>query len=356
MKRYSWLCLLLLVAGEAAAAPEPNQVGTTFSTRQCQYLGVDPRETLKAILQNRLELIRFAAYWDEIEPREGAYDFSSLDWQIALAKAKHVPVVLTIGMKAPRWPEFFIPAWLMKDLTPRRGGNIAQDPRLRAATLKFLEAAVRRYREEDSIHYWQVENEPMDRVGDEFWWISPAFVRQEVELVRGLDPRHRPIVLTTVTYPNPWLRHFMYLFIRHDTIDESLTMGDILGVNVYPVVGHRWFMFKTSYYWTTPQERQAYLTSIMKRPKRGNKPVWVTELQAEPWEPGALVYTRPAPPPTGNPAIMQQAMDEMDLLGIHTVLLWGAEYWQFRKARYQDTHWWDAVRHLLQQKQPAWVY
>jgi hypothetical protein len=138
----------------------------------------------------------------------------------------------------------------------------------------------------------------------------------------------------------------MYLFIRHDTIDESLTLGDILGVNVYPVVGHRWF-FTKSYFWTTPEERNAYLSSILNRPARGSKPVWVTELQAEPWEPDQLVYTQREQPPTGDPAIMQQAVQELRALGIDTVLLWGAEYWQYRKARYRDTRWWDAVRRLL---------
>ena len=339
-----WGVILLLVAGEASA--EPVHIGTTFSTKQCRYLGVNAKKTLKEILKIKFDLIRLSAYWDELEAQEGVYDFSGLDWQIAEAVSKQIPIVLTVGMKAPRWPEFFIPPWLLTRLRLPKGGDVSRKAYLRERTLRFLEAVMQHYRDEPMIRYWQVENEPLDRVDPTFWWIGPAFVQQEVELVRRLDPMHRPILLTTVTYPNPLLRKLMHLFMRHDAIDESLRLGDILGVNVYPVVGHRWF-FKKSYYWTTPKERNEYLSSILQRPTRGTKPVWVTELQAEPWEPNQLVYTGQEQPPTGNPALVQQNVQELRALEIQAILLWGAEYWQFRKARYQDSHWWDAVHKLL---------
>ncbi len=322
------------------------RIGTTFSPRQCRYLQVDAPRTLQAILQHPFDLIRIAAYWDDLEPQEGVFDFSSLDWQIAQARAKQVPVVLCVGMKAPRWPEYFIPAWALRQLKLRKGGEVSEHAYLRERTLRYLEAVVTRYREEAIIRYWQVENEPLDRTGPGFWWISPAFLQQEVALVRRLDPAHRPILLTTVTYPNPALRWFMYLFIRHNTIDESLRLGDILGVNVYPVVGHRWF-FKKSYTWTTPEERRAYLVSILQRAHRYQKAVWVTELQAEPWEPDHLVYTEPRPPPTADPARLSQNIEELRALGFQAALLWGAEYWEFRRAQYQDADWWHEISKLL---------
>ena len=339
-----WGLILLLVAGEASA--EPVHIGTTFSARQCRYLRVNAKETFKEILKTKFDLMRLSAYWDELEPQDGVYDFRSLDWQIAEATSKHIPVVLTVGMKAPRWPEYFIPSWVLKRLRLRKGADVSQHAYLRQRTLRFIETVVRRYRNEEAIRYWQVENEPLDRTGPGYWWIAPAFLKQEVALVRRLDPRGRPLIITAVTYPNRLLRWFMYLFMQHDTIDEAFGLCDILGVNVYPVVGHRWFV-KKSYYWTSPEERNEYLSSILKRPTRGMKPVWVTELQAEPWEPDQLVYTEQEPPPTGDPAIVQHSIQELRALGIDTILLWGAEYWQFRKARYQDLRWWNEVRRLL---------
>lgn len=339
-----WVVACFLAAGEAAA--EPMRLGTTFSPRQCRYLQVEAPETLQAILKHPFDLVRFAAYWEDVEPEEDVFDFRSLDWQMAQARARQVPVVLCVGMKAPRWPEYFIPAWALKRLRLPHGADVSRDPYLRQRALRYLEAVVTRYREEPIIRYWQVENEPLDRTGPGFWWISPAFLEQEVALVRRLDPAHRPILLTTVTYPNPALRWFMYLFIRHDTIEESLRLGDILGVNVYPVVGHRWF-FKKSYTWTTPEERRKYLTGILKRAARHQKAVWVTELQAEPWEPDHLVYTEPSPPPTADPSQLPQNIEELRALGIQAVLLWGAEYWQFRHAQYQDAGWWREISKLL---------
>ena len=118
-----WGLLLLLVAGEAAA--EPVRIGTTFSAKQCGYLQVDAKKTLKEILQTKFDLIRLSAYWDEIEPQDGIFDFSSLDWQIAEAKARQIPIILTVGMKGPRWPEYFIPPWLLTRLRLRKGADVA---------------------------------------------------------------------------------------------------------------------------------------------------------------------------------------------------------------------------------------
>ena len=344
--------LVLAVAGEAAAGPV--RIGTTFSDRQCRYLQIDPHKTLQETLKAKFDFIRLAAYWDDLEPQEGVYDFTSLDWQIIEAASSGTPIVLTVGMKAPRWPEFFIPSWALSRLRLRKGRDVSQEAYLRERTLRFMEAVVERYKHESMIRYWQVENEPMDRVDPEFWWIGADFVEQEVALVRRLDPQHRPILLTTVTYPNALLRNFMHLFVKHDSINESLRLGDLLGVNVYPVVGHRWFL-KTSYYWTTPEERRVYLTSILKQPRRGDKPVWVTELQAEPWEPKQLVYTASPTPPTGDPALLANTIEELRALGIDTVSLWGAEYWQFRRVRYHDDAWWNEVCRLLRQEHPEYI-
>ena len=113
-----------MVAGEAAA--EPVHIGTTFSARQCRYLGVGAKKTLRETLKTKFDLIRLAAYWDELEPQEDAYDFTSLDWQIAEAASRQIPIVLTVGMKAPRWPEFFIPPWVLTRLRLPKGGDVSR--------------------------------------------------------------------------------------------------------------------------------------------------------------------------------------------------------------------------------------
>ncbi|MDP3723986.1 MAG: beta-galactosidase [Candidatus Omnitrophota bacterium] len=326
---------------------EPLRIGTTFSAKQSAYLRLDWKETYHATLGLGFDLIRLGAYWDELEPREDAYHFDDLDWALREAKAKGVPIILTIGMKAPRWPEYFIPPWVLRQLRLRRGREVSQEAYLRERTLRFLQAVVSRYRDEEIIHSWQVENEPLDRAGPGYWWIGRPFLEQEIALVRALDPSHRPIVMNAATHPHRFLRFLTSFFTRHDAIAEALELCDVLALNVYPLIGHRW-PWKRSYYRTRAEGRLSYLSRIMEQANDRDIPVWITELQAEPWEPGQLVYLEAAHPPTSHPEMLQPYVQEMRSLGIETILLWGVEYWYYRKTRHGDPTWWEAVGTLLQ--------
>lgn len=348
---YSRLILLICLVGlPSAAVAESLQLGTTFSRKQCEYLGLDWRETYEEVLQLPFQIIRLGAYWDEIERAPGVYEFETLDWQIAQAHEAQVPILLTVGMKAPRWPEFHLPGWL--DQPHWRNGDVTQDTRLRAAVLAFVEAVVRRYADDPGIRYWQVENEPLDRSGPGHQWINPTLLREEIALVRQHDRSRRPVILNFATYPHKFLRRLARWFLRHEPVPEGLALGDVVALNIYPVVGHRW-PWKSSYYRTSPTERRHYFLPLIRRVQDQRKPVWVTELQAEPWEPARLVYTDVRHPPSSDPTTLRPYVEEMQSLGITTVLLWGAEYWYFRKVRHQDPSWWQAVATLLTDLAPA---
>ncbi|HEX9780211.1 MAG TPA: beta-galactosidase [bacterium] len=366
-ERWHWLALSVVAAlacscalprggasAESAAdgavlARGPMRIGTTFSRTQCGYLGLDWRETYRAILSLDLDVVRLGAEWDEIEAQPGRYDFEKLDWQIAQARRRGVPVLLAVGMKTPRWPEYHLPLWLLKQVRLRHGRPVGRQAPVREGVLRFIREVVERYRDEPAVRWWQVENEPYDRAGPGQWWIEPELVEKEVALVRELDPQHRLTVLNFATYPHGLLRRLVWFFTRHDPVGEGLASADILALNVYPVVGHRWGRLTRSYYWTSPDERAAHLVPIVRRIQEAKRPVWVTELQAEPWEPGWLAYTGAAHPPTSHPEMLQPYVEEMRELGIEVILLWGAEYWYFRKTRLNDSTWWDAVRALLEE-------
>lgn len=344
------LAVLLLQPSWLSA--EPVRIGTTFSPKQNLYLGLDWKETYRATLGLGFDLIRLGAYWDELEVREDVYRFEDLDWQLREAKAKGVPVLLTVGMKAPRWPEYAIPPWVLRRIRLRKGSEVSRNAYLRERTLRFLQHLVSRYHDEDIIHYWQVENEPLDRAGPGHWWIGGPFLEEEIALVRALDPTGRPVIVNAATYPHRFLRFLTRFFTRHDAIHEALEACDILGLNVYPSIGHQW-PWKRSYYRAPAERRLPYLSGILEQAKRRDTPVWVTELQAEPWEPGQLVYLGKPHPPTSHPDMLQPYVQEMRSLGLDTILLWGAEYWYYRKKRYGDTAWWDAVDTLLRDVSPS---
>jgi len=322
------------------------RIGTTYSPKQSEYLGLDWRETYLAILNVGFDLIRLGTYWSEIEKKEDVYDFTVLDWQIFEAKRKGVPIILTVGMKAPRWPEYFIPQWVFKHIYPGFGDEISDEEYLRERTLQFIRTVVSHYKKETIVQYWQIENEPLDREGQNYWWIGHDFLKQEADLVREMDDKKRPIIINIATYPNKFLRSLARFFTPRNPINDSLALCDILGLDVYPAVGHK-FWWRKFYFWSTKQERAEYFSDILNLAKSRKKKVWIIEFQAEPWEPGVLVYKEKNRPPTGWPEMTKVSFQELRELGFDTILLWGAEYWHFRETQHKDKNWWEMVLDLF---------
>lgn len=341
--------LLLLLFPGILFASGKERIGTTFSARQCEYLDLDPKETYVKVLEEGFSIIRLGAYWSEIELEEGKYDFSQLDWQIDEAKKRKVPIILTVGMKAPRWPEYFIPGWIKERLHIRFGRDVAQDEFLREHTLKFIRETVTRYAGEEIVQYWQVENEPFNRIGENKWHIGIDFLKEEAREVKKLDSLKRPIVLTAATYPNNFTRFLINVSLGHDPVKECLKMGDIVGLNVYPSVGYK-ILGQDVYFRTNLSERKQYFSKLFTTIREEGKSVWIVELQAEPWEPGHLAYKEKKRPVTASPEETRSFVEEFREMGAGTILLWGAEYWVFREKAYNDSSWLKEMRKIIKQK------
>ncbi|MBL7157866.1 MAG: beta-galactosidase [Candidatus Omnitrophica bacterium] len=334
--------LFFLFSQTSFLSAEAPRIGTTYSRVQSEYHDQDWKKVYISILDMGISIIRLGAYWNRIEEKEGRYNFESLDWQIKEAKKRNIPVILTVGMKAPRWPEYFIPDRILEKIQLKFGQDVSKNDYLRKETLEFVKKVVSRYKNEHIICCWQVENEPLDKAGASKWWIGPAFLKEEVDLVRALDANKRPVMINIATYPNKILRFLNEITRPADAAGEAMKLADILGLNIYPVVGHEMRGLKF-YFRTSPEERIEYFSTIIQNAKEQGKDAWVTELQAEPWEPGQVVHKGEEDPLTVNPSLVAEYLDEVLSLGIDTVLLWGAEYWFFRKARYGDTRWLDKV-------------
>ncbi len=139
-------------------AGKPYELGATFIPSYASYLGVDPHETLDAMINDLgIRQFRFTSYWNEIEPQQGTYDFSTLDWQMAAAEKAGAQVSLAIGLRQPRWPECHAPSWV--DTT--KPTNEWQ-PELEA----FIAKVVERYKDSSALASYQLENEFFNSFGD----------------------------------------------------------------------------------------------------------------------------------------------------------------------------------------------
>lgn len=317
-------------------------LGTTFSQLQCRYLDLDYRQAFRQICSLGFDRIRLCSYWNELEPQDNQFDFTSLDWLLEESDRYGIEVVLAVGMKVPRWPEFHFPDWL-RDRYETGAGKMPLDQRSPAVAdygLRFVEAVVRHTREATALTYWQVENEPFTRLaitGGRF--LSNDFVRREVQQVQQLALPNQKILLTgSITLP-----------FADDAADQAafetcLEIADAVGINVYskvPIGQSHYYVEPQSAFWQTLQDWQTQL-------QLHNKEAWIAEAQAEPWEPNQLVAIKGIDHPSSSP---QQAIDlvqKLVALGYGSILLWGCEYWYWH-AQQGRSFWWDAMQQLIQQ-------
>lgn len=320
------LAALLLVLGVFVYFNLPGQppradtlLGVTYSSRYARDLGVDPQKTYIALLDDlKIRHFRIPVYWDLVESRRDSYDFSEIDWQLAEAKKRDADVILSIGQRVPRWPECHIPGWAKSDTALRE-----------QELMDFLTVAVERYRDEDTIITWQVENEPFLVFFGECPPFDPDQLDKEIALVRKLDPS-RPILTTDSGELSLWFR--------------AARRGDIFGTTMYrmihkPGVGYVTYPLGPNFFLAKRALAEA-LTD--------QKNFIVIELQAEPWASGWIPHV----------SLEEQfkTMDERKLSDIVTyakrtqfpeIYLWGAEWWYWLKETKDYPAVWETAKGLF---------
>lgn len=325
----TWLFLVtLFVTGTffvLAAVPLPDHItyGVTFSKLRADELNLDWRETYHALLNELgVKRLRLIAHWPMVEPKEGQYDFSALDYQLRVAESHGAHVILAIGRRLPSWPECHVPEWA-KNLD-----SATQNMKL----LAYMTAVVERYKNSPALHYWQVENEPFiigyayQNCGE----TDATLLHEEVTLVHELDPAH-PVVLTASGELGLWNR--------------TWRMADIFGTTLYREV---WNLDLNSYirYPTTPAFFRAKyrITRLIEGPK----PAIISELAAEPWPVGRIVDT---------PLSIQ--IEHMSLAMLEDTIhfaaatpfseqyLWGAEWWYYMKTVQQHPEYWEYAKAIF---------
>lgn len=288
--------------------------GTTYSQREIEYLGLDHQKAFATLLDLRLPLIRIGTYWSELEISPGVYDFSRITSMLDLCQKKKQKVIVTIGIKAPRWPEFYLPSWL----TPEN-----QEKPL----FIYLQKLIKKLNKYSCITYWQVENEALDPSGPEKLTVPLSLLEKEVALVRSLDSR--PVILTA------WGNELT----QNDHCQKLAQLGDIVGIDLYPKKPERFLFW---FIWAGVKDSPEMLRNL---PTQTDTPFWVTELQAEPWERNQK-DTWLANPPSCSPDQLRRNIDYAVSLELPVILLWGYEHW-YKRLCDGDDRYFRAVKEAI---------
>lgn len=327
------LGVIVLVAGAAlfflAKKEKPATItyGMSFNTMYAEELGLDPRETYDAILDELgVRHLRLAAHWPMIEPTQGVYDFTELDYQVKRAEEVGAEVILAVGRRLPRWPECHIPAWA--DALSREERDNAQ--------LEYMEEVVNRYKGSSAVTIWQVENEPFLEVFafEHCGELDEALLKKEVAFVRSLDGT-RPILVTDSGNLGTW--------------QGAYQAGDMFGTSVYvhfwnPELG-QFRTFLPPWFYRVKDNVMALLY--------GEKPTMLIELSAEPWlvEPVVKVplevqFTRM------NLEKFEDILIYAEGTHFDRQYLWGAEWWYWLKKQDRPEMWERGKRLFMKETTP----
>lgn len=284
-----------------------SMLGISLSTPHLEQLNIPIDEAIREACAHHFSHIRLGSYWNRIQPSPTEYDFKALVSMIKSFETAKQSLVMTLGVKAPRWPEFHYPSWVQHKTTNHKATQ--------SAILAYIATTVQRLKQFQSITHWQVENEPLDPSGPDQEAISLDFLKEEIALIRSLD--HRPIIVSV------WGNDA----IKRGFLPVLAPFADVIGLDLYPkqfvgqVFGQN--IYKGPSF--TPQRLKKQLQLM-------SKPIWVTELQAEPWEKNEQGY-RLAHPKSISPMQLKETIEQTMQLPVSEVLLWGFEYWLWRKQQ-----------------------
>lgn len=307
-------------------------IGTTFSHTHLNELGIDPLIAIKELKKLGIKLVRIGIYWNEVEKTPGKYSYEEIEKLIKICEKEHIKVLLTVGMKAPRYPEYYLPDWVLKKTPLKKLAKISKENRfLLDRCLKLIEKTITHFKDSRAIIAWQIENEPLDLSGPKWWKISKDFLEEEIKKARKTDPKRKIVV-------NLWGNELT----KRKLYQSAAELADIVGLDLYlrhPSPFLNWFNR-----YIGPLDSPAKVKKIINRIQKQNKQVWITELQAEPWEPGEIL-TKKKNPLSFLPRHFTTNLNYALKLKPDAVLLWGFEYWYWKKNQ-QDNRYWEEAKKI----------
>lgn len=261
---------------------------------------------------------RFMTYWDEVEPENNRYKWGDLDYLLDESDKRGVKYTLAIGARQPRYPECHVPKW---------SENLGQERKF-TELKEYLQKTVERYRDRPGLSGWQLENEALNRTFGNCPRLSRKNLREEFDLIKDLDRKH-PVIINL-----------------SDQVGLPLgsPKGDIVGFSVYKKYYESQF-FKRYFTYPWPPQWHSLRGSLIE--VLFNRPVFIHELQAEPWGPKETKFMTIQ---EQDQSMSIQKLEEIVTYARQTKIspvdLWGSEWWYWRKNSLGDNTVWETVRHI----------
>lgn len=307
---------------------KPYKQGVSFIAPYASSLGVEPKETLDALINLDIKHFRLVSYWNAMEPEPRKYDFSELDWQFQKIEEAGGKVTLTVGLRQPRWPECHMPTWAS-----------AQPPEQWKPQLEnFVTAVVNRYKVSPALDSYQIENEYFLKGFGNCETIPGAMDRSrlvsEYNLVKQLDPEHKAIINRS--------NNALGWPVGEPTPDE-------FGISIYRRV---WDAQITKRYLQYPFPAWFYAYVAGWQKIMTGRDMIIHEFQAEAWAPNNKSLTEISLEEQNksfNAERFDGRFDYAKQTGMREVYFWGAEYWYYRKAVLGDNTVWQVAEERFKQ-------
>ncbi len=331
-------------------------LGITFRPQQVQAFGLEMRPTLNKLLEYPLQIVRLGAYWNKMEPENGRFDTTELDWQIDTIEKTGAKIILCVGaLKTFGYPEYFIPHHYMpKPFPDATLITPIKHKELLLGANNFISRIVDRYKNRQSIIAWQLENEPADPLPSAHYWrISADFLKEELNALRVCD-QTKPVMINGFLATSLFIRIGAAWLTRDqgNSLDLAKGLSDIIGVDYYPriaispVASETMYLDTSKVFWG-----QGDRNNLANWSRSHNQKFMVAEGQSEPWE---LTVIPPSPQHYALYSCTPQNLIEnynfwascAECRPMYSYLFWGAEYWVLR-ANNGNRQYLDAFAKIL---------
>jgi hypothetical protein len=304
---------------------KPLQMGVSFIPDYAQSLGLNPQQNMDALINIGVKQFRLVSYWSDGEPSPGQYDFSQLDWEFQKAEAAHAKIILTVGLRQPRWPECHSPNWV--DTTK-------PDSQWQPQLENYMQKVVERYKNSPALESYQLENEYFLKGFGNCTNYDRGRLVSEYNLVKELDPAH-PII------------------VPRSNNDIGFPTGqpqpDEFSISVYQRV---WDAGVTHRYIEYPWPSWYYAFLAGSQKIFLHKDMIIGELQAEAWPPNGKSIQQISLAEQNKSINAKRLKDTFQFgknTGMKQINLWGAEYWYYRDVKLHDPSLWNVAKQEFKQ-------